>query len=188
AGAQSGQAFVGNIGYIGDRLGINPATGAVDHIVSLRVTEAQQPDPAELEAQQVRVVASLRAVVDLNGPVSGAAYFRGFHGTSVLYTMNRQQPSGITDCACTVFVEHQHPFDADGNAYGTDVRGLAVTPEGDLWIGDKKVLYFMPMLSSGPDAWLTGQPMGLPGHLDGRVLDVFPGVLDYIWAIGLDSK
>jgi len=80
-----------------------------------------------------------------------------------------------------------HPFDAQGNAFGSEVRGLAVTPEGDLWMADKKALYFMPMLSSGPDAWLTGQPIGLPGKLDGSVLDVWPDVNDAIWGIGLDK-
>src|SRR5262249_6645220 len=52
AGGTSGQVFVGNIGYLGDRLEIDPVSGTVEKVVSLAITEAQQQDPAELAAQQ----------------------------------------------------------------------------------------------------------------------------------------
>jgi hypothetical protein len=184
AGGQAGEAFIGNIGMIGDRLKVDPATGAVEAIVGLAVTSAQQSDPAELAAQQQREVAVWHAVVDLNGTFGGTAYFGGFHGTSALHGMARPRPSSV--CGCADYEEHVHPFTAGGNeAYGGDVHALALTPAGDLWIGDRKGLYFLPQGSLGGGADLF-QPIGVPGRPDLPALDVFPGVDDWIYGVAVD--
>ena len=186
AGGAAGQAFVGNIGMIGDRFDIDPATGAVQSIQSLAVTSAQQPDPAELQPQQIREVVALHAVVDLNGTLGGTTYFGGFHGTSALHGMTHPMTTSV--CACASYEEHIHPFSADqSDVYGGDVHGLAITPEGDLWMGDRKAVYFLPQMSIAPDADFF-QPVGVPGRPDGSVIDVFPGTDDFTMGIALDAS
>jgi hypothetical protein len=186
AGGMAGEAFVGNVGYIGDRLRIDPVSGTVEMVEGLAVTSAQQPDPTELTAQQVREVTTLHAVVDLNGPLGGAVWFGGWHGTGVLHGLTRDPATAV--CGCADYEEHVHPFSPDGDVvYGGDVRGLAVTPEGDLWIGDKKALYFLPQGSAGSSADLF-QLIGVPGRPDLTALDVFPGVDDQTSAIALDGQ
>src|SRR5262249_12154553 len=81
-----------------------------------------------------------------------------------------------------------HPFgDSGDSVFGTDVRGLALTPEGDLWMGDRRALYFMPERSAGPMADFF-QPIGIPGRPVNSVIDVFPGVDDFTYGIALDAN
>src|SRR5262249_39085376 len=108
AGGQAGQAFVGNVGFIGGRLQIDPASGALQSLVGLAATSGQQPNPAELPAQQRREVSAIRSVVDLNGPGGGAAYSGGFHGTSTLRGLT--QPRQTATCGCFEYEEHVHPL------------------------------------------------------------------------------
>jgi hypothetical protein len=172
SGATSGQAMVGNIGAIADRLEVNPSNGAVLRIDNLAVTSAQQPNPTELAAQQARVVAVWRSVVDLNGTYSGTSYLGGFHGTYAFH--------GLTgNCGCTpAFEEHMHVI-TDSDVYGGDTRGLAISPMGDLWTGDRDVLACLPQRSMGPytDFFMTYS----------AVIDVWPGVRDEIAGIATDS-
>src|SRR5262249_23864474 len=79
ARGMAGQAFIGNVGFIGDRLEIDPASGAVQLLMSMEVTEVQQSDPTELFEQKKRETSTLHALVDLNGPQSGAVWFGGWH-------------------------------------------------------------------------------------------------------------
>jgi hypothetical protein len=186
AGGQAGEAFVGNIGMLGDRLQIDPSSGAVESVVGLAVTSVQQSDPTELEAQREREVAVWHAVVDLNGTFGGTAYFGGWHGTSALHGMARARDSSV--CGCTDFEEHVHAFSAGGDdVYGGDVHGLALTPAGDLWIGDRKALYFLPQGSRGADTDLF-QTIGVPGRPDLTALDVFPGVDDWTYGLAIDAS
>jgi hypothetical protein len=186
AGGMAGEVFVGHLGMIGDRLQVDPGSGAVQSIQSLAVTEAQQPDPAELGPQQQREVSVLRAVTDLAGPLGGTVYFGGWHGTSALHGMTL--PRGTSVCACADYEEHVHPFgDSGDTVFGTDVRGLALTPEGDLWMGDRRALYFMPERSLGPQTDFF-QSVGIPGRPNGSVIDVFPGVDDFTSGIALDAN
>jgi hypothetical protein len=180
----SGEAFVGHLGMIGDRLQVDPASGAVQMIQSLAVTEAQQPRPEELGPQQQREVSVLRAVMDLAGPLGGTVYFGGWHGTSALHAMTLPRPTSV--CACPDYEEHVHPF-GDDQVFGTDVRGLALTADGDLWMGDRRALYFMPERSVGQDADFF-QPVGVPGRPEGSSIDVFPGVDDFTYGIALDAN
>lgn len=186
AGGTAGEVFVGHLGMIGDRLQVDPASGAVQLVQSLAVTEAQQPDPAELGPQQQREVTVLRAVMDLAGPLGGTVYFGGWHGTSALHAMTLPRSTSV--CACADYEEHVHPFgDSGDSVFGTDVRGLALTPEGDLWMGDRRALYFMPERSLGPQTDFF-QSVGIPGRPEGSTIDVFPGVDDFTYGIALDAN
>ena len=186
AGGTAGEVFVGHLGMIGDRLQVDPASGAVQSIESLAVTAIQQMDPTELGPQQQREVSVLRAVVDLAGPFGGTVYFGGWHGTSALHGMTLPRQTSV--CGCYDYEEHVHPFGDGGDAiFGTDVRGLALTPEGDLWMGDRRALYFMPERSAGPMADFF-QPIGIPGRPVNSVIDVFPGVDDFTYGIALDAN
>src|SRR5262249_54981062 len=150
------------------------------------VTEVQQSDPTELFEQKKRETSTLHALVDLNGPQSGAVWFGGWHGLSALHAMTKERTSGI--CGCVDYEEHVHPFSADGNiVYGGGVHGMALTPAGDLWLGDKSVLYFLPQGSLGPNADLF-VPFAIPGRPDLQTLDVFPGVPDLIHGVALDAQ
>jgi hypothetical protein len=174
AGGMPGQAVIGNIGYIADKLQVDPSTGAVQSVEGYQVTSAQQPNPDELKAQQQRVVATWRAIVDLNGVFNGTAYIGGFHGTSAIHALQG-------GCGCMDFEEHVHPF-FNGNTQtaGGDVRGYALTPQGDVWVGDRDVVALYLARSRGPNANLeeTWQAS----------LDVFPGRKDEVWGLGVDAS
>lgn len=186
AGGLPGQAVIANVGYIADRLDVDPQTGAVRDVVGLQVTATQQPDPTELEAQKVREVATWKVALDLNGTFHGTAYLGGWHGTSCLHGLTQPRTSGLCGTGCYDYQEHVHPFSA-GDVLGGDVHGLAITALGDLWMGDRKALYFMPQRSLGPEADFF-QTIAIPGQPQASYLDVFPGVDDdWIYGVAVDA-
>lgn len=184
AGGMPGQVFVGHLGYIADRLDVDPTNGNVLDIVGMQVTSTQQPDPTELQAQQVREVAEWRVAVDLNGPIYGRAWMGGFHGLSAYSTMTRPATTSLCGPNCTVFEEHIHPFMTVDPA-GRDVRAIAVTPMGDLWVGDADAVWFLPQRSAGAMSDFFQNPQ-IPGQ-SATYLDVFPGVADMVFGIAVDA-
>ncbi len=184
AGGQSGQAVVGNQGLIADRIDVVPATGAVQDIVGLQVTSTQQGDPTELVDQQQRVVSSWKVALDLNGPLGGTAYLGGWHGLSAFHGFMNSATTGICGLNCPNFEEHAHPI-TETNIEGRDIKGIAVTPEGDLWVGDADSLWFIPEGSKGADADFFQNPV-IPGQT-AAYLDVFPGQTDNITSVDLDA-
>jgi hypothetical protein len=175
AGATPGQAIVGNIGAIADRLEVDPTTGAVIRIDNMAVTSAQQPDPTELKEQQQRIVATWRAVADLAGTYNGSAYVGGFHGFSVFHGLDG-------NCGCAPqFEEHRHYITPDGSfIYGDDVRGLSITNMGDVWSGDRDGATFLPQRTLGPggDFWTSFT----------AVVDVWPNTRDEISSVAADAS
>jgi hypothetical protein len=187
AGGNAGQAFVGNIGFTGDRLDVNPSSGAVLDVVGMQVTSTQQSGTEELSAQQAREIASWKTIVDLNGPMNGRAYFGGFHGLSALSGMNAPMASRLCGQGCAQYEEHVHPFTSDGTqVLGRDIRAIALTTAGDLWVGDADSIWFMPQRSAGAGSDFF-QPFGIPGQPSATYLDVFPGVTDDVYGIGADA-
>ncbi len=187
AGGLPGQVVVGNIGYIADRLDVDPSSGAVRSVVGLQVTSTQQSDPTELMAQQQREVASWKVVLDLNGTYNGTAYMGGWHGTSAFHNMGTSRTSGICGQGCGDYEEHIHGFyDGGTQPGGRDVHALAITPEGDLWMGDADVISFVPQRSVGPNADFF-QPVAIPGQPNASSLDVFPNVDDNTFGLALDK-
>ena len=167
-----GQAIVGNIGEIADRLQVNPATGAVIKIDNMQVTMANT-NAAEYPEHLKRVVAVWRSVVDLNGTLKGTAYLGGFHGFYAFH--------GLTaDCGCLAFEEHQH-YITDTAIGGGDVKGLAVTSTGDLYQGDRDFVTFLPQRSKGPNT-------GLFDYDFVWGIDVFPNVRDEVNALAADAS
>ncbi len=187
AGGNSGQAFVGNIGYTGDRLDVDPASGAVRDVVGTQVTATQQSGSEELPEQQKREIASWRTIVDLDAPMNGRAYFGGFHGLSTLNGLNAPMASGLCGANCPAYEEHVHPFSADNTqVLGRDIRAIALTPAHDLWVGDADALWFFPQGSAGPNSDFF-QAFGIPGQPGTNSIDVFAGVDDYIYGVAVDS-
>lgn len=187
AGGMPGEVVVGNIGYIADRMNVDPSTGAVQSVVGLQVTSTQQPNPAELMAQQQREVASWKVIVDLNGTWNGTAYMGGWHGTSCFHNMQTPRSSGICGQGCGDYEEHVHGFFNGGTQPGgRDVRALAITAAGDLWMGDADVISFMAQRSAGPNADFF-QPVAIPGQPNASTLDVFPGVVDNTFGLAIDA-
>ncbi len=189
AGGMAGQVFVGNIGYTGDRLDVNPSTGAVIDVLGMEVTCTQHPcgDPTqqmEEQAQLVREVSSWKAAVDLNGPMAGRAYFGGFHGMSGLSGMTNPTAGGLCGDGCYQYEEHLHPF-SPSDALGRDVRAIAVTAMGDVWVGDADSIWFVPQRSAGANADFFQNP-AIPGQ-SATYLDVFPGVADMVFGIAVDA-
>ena len=188
AGGLPGEVVVGNLGYSVDRMNVDPTTGAVQSVVGVQVTSTQQSDPSELMAQQQREVASWKVVVDLNGTFNGTAYFGGWHGTSALHNIDSSRTSGICGQNCADYEEHIHGFFNGGTQPGgRDVRALAITPEGDLWMGDYEVISFVPQRSVGPDADFF-QTVAIPGQPNASTLDVFPGVDDNTFGLAVDKS
>jgi hypothetical protein len=187
AGGTPGEVVVGNIGFIADRLDVDPATGVVRDVVGLQVTSTQQPNPTELQAQQQREVASWKVALDLNGTFGGTAYMGGWHGTGAFHGMSQSRTSGICGQGCADYEEHVHPFSSDGNdVFGGDVHAVTITPEGDVWLGDRKAIYFLPQRSKGPDTDFFTD-LQIPGET-GAYLQPFPGVTDeWNWAIAVDG-
>ena len=187
AGGSAGQVFVGNIGYTGDRVDVDPATGAVRDVVGMQVTSTQQSGSEELPEQQKREIASWKAIIDPNGPMNGRAYFGGFHGLSALNGMNAPMSSRLCGQGCPAYEQHVHPFSSDGTqVLGRDIRAIALTSAGDLWVGDADSLWFFPQRSAGAGSDFF-QPFGIPGKPGATSLDVFPGVVDYIYGVGVDG-
>jgi hypothetical protein len=172
AGATAGQAIVGNIGAIADRLEVDPTTGTVLRIDNMAV-EPVNVSPAELTAHQQRVVAVWHAVVDLNGAFHGTAYLGGWHGFYAFHGL-------MSDCGCLAFEEHQHYITATAIG-GGDVRGLALTADGDLWAGDRDFVQLLPQRSQGAS-------IGLFDEVFAVGLDVFPGVRDEVTGLGVDAQ
>ncbi len=167
-----GQAIVGNIGEIADRLQVNPSTGAVIKIDNMQVTMANT-NAAEFPEHLKRVVAVWRSVVDLNGTLEGTAYLGGFHGFYAFH--------GLTaDCGCLAFEEHQH-YITDTAIGGGDVKGLAITSTGDLYQGDRDFVTLLPQRSRGATT-------GLFDYDFTWGIDVFPNVRDEVNALAADAS
>jgi hypothetical protein len=187
SGGNAGQAFVGNIGYTGDRIDVDPTSGGVLDVAGMEVTATQQSGSEELPEQQRREIASWKTVVDLQGPMNGRAYFGGFHGLSALDDLNAPMASGLCGDGCSRYEEHVHPFSADKTqVLGRDIRAIALTAAHDLWVGDADSLWFFPQGSAGPSSDFF-QSFGIPGRPGADSIDVFPGVADLIYGVGVDA-
>jgi hypothetical protein len=178
AGATAGQAIVGNIGAIADRLRIDPKTGAVASVENLAITHKTTND-ASLDDHRLRVVATHKIITVLDGAMNGTAYLGGWHGFTALHGLNG-------DCGCqSDFEEHKHYVgcDSSGPQFGCwdgDVWGLAMSPQGDVWAGDRHFVQLLTQRSLGPDTSLT------EGGFVSAV-DVFPGVRDEVHGLAVDS-
>jgi hypothetical protein len=193
AGGMPGEAVIGNLGYIADRLDVDPSSGAVRSVVGLQVTRTQKDDStpagaAELAEQQQRVTSTWKVALDLNGTLGGTAYLGGWHGLSAMHGMSQSRTSGVCGLDCWDFQEHHHPF-LDGNTLtgGRDVRAIAVTPAGDLWMGDADAIWFLAQHSLGDGADFFGAYPSIPGQT-ASYLDVFPGQTDMIFGLALDAS
>jgi hypothetical protein len=181
AGALPGQAIVGDNGGIADLMQVNPQNGNVQSIDNMVVPFFQGD---EYPQHLVRVIAAFRIVADVDGTMNGTAYLGGSHGTTARHGLTG--PGNFPP-----FEEHVH-FQPDGTTnwcdstvppkgcWGGDVRGLALTPEGDLWIGDEHYVAFLPQLSIGPN---TDFFMSF-----GFGMDVIPGVNDEVQALASDGS
>jgi ligand-binding sensor domain-containing protein len=174
AGAMSGEAVIGNVGAIADRMIVSPSSGAVQRIDNMQVTIANIPADKQWEYPEhiKRVVAGRRAIADLNGTYEGTAYIGGFHGYYAYHGLG-------DDCGCLAFEEHQHGF-INVTTGGGDVRGLALSPDGDVWQGDRDMVTLLPQRSRGPRT----------GFFDfdfTATLDVFPDVRDEVWGLAVDG-
>jgi len=144
-------------------------------------------EAAELEAQQQREVTGLEVAIDLNGTFYGTAYFGGWHGLSALHGLMQSRTSGSCGLNCYDFEEHVHPFVNGGvDPAGRDVRAIAITREGDLWVGDADAVWFLAQRSQGPfNDFFTPAPQ-IPGQT-ASYLDVFPGRADQVYGIDTDG-
>ena len=172
AGGMPGEAIVGNIGAIADRLEVNPSTGAIIRLDNMQVTP-QNTNASEYPEHVKRVVAAWRAVVDLNGTFQGTSYIGGFHGFYAFHGMT-------ADCGCLAFEEHQH-YITDTIVGGDDVRALAISPSGDVWQGDRDFVTLLPQRSKGPNTGFFDYDFTVG-------LDVFPNVRDEVWGLAVDSQ
>jgi hypothetical protein len=180
AGATSGQALVGNVGAIGDRLEVDPASGAVIRVDNMLVDPQYVTPPSEIPAQLERVVATHKIVVDLDGTWYGTAYVGGWHGFSAFHGLER-------DCGCVAFEQHLHyqpPSGCDSSpatqgCWDGDVRGLAITSDGDVWAGDRHFVQLLPQRSHGPFSDF------FQGFAD--AIDVWPGTRDEVDGLAVDA-
>ncbi len=150
-GGNAGQAIVGNRGAIADVLTVNPQSGAIVSINNMVVPFSNDPEYPE---HLVRVVAGIRVAVDLDGTWHGTGYVGGTHGFVAWHGLD-------ADCGCEQFQEHQHfipgqefnwcdSTNPPTGCWGGDVKGLALSPEGDVWAGDEHFVALMPQRSLGP--------------------------------------
>ena len=188
AGGAPGEAVVGNIGFIADRLNVDPTSGAVQTVLGLQVTSTQQSDPSELSEQQ-----AARSGVVEGHPRPGRHLQRhGVHGRLARHQRLPQHGHLAHDAAsaapgCADYEEHIHGFFNGGTQPGgRDVRALAITNEGDLWMGDADVISFVPQRSVGANADFF-QPVAIPGQPTASALDVFPGVTDNTYGLAVDG-
>jgi streptogramin lyase len=169
AGAHAGEAVVGNIGAIADRLEVDPSTGAVQRVDNMQVTSANT-SPAELPYHLQRVIGVWKVVVDLNGTLDGTAYLGGLHGFYAFHGLSGS-------CGCLAFEEHQH-YTTQELIGGGDTRALAITPAGDVWAGDRDFVSLLPQRSLGPSTGLFDANFTVG-------LDVFPGVRDEVHGLAV---
>jgi hypothetical protein len=188
AGGNAGQAVVGNVGAIADRLAVDPATGAVVSVENLQVTMANvnAGSSEEYPEHVKRVVATHKVLVDLDGTYQGTAYLGGWHGFEALHGMNG-------DCGCMAFEEHQHFIPGDSlndcdsspisdGCWDGDVWGLTRTTAGDIWAGDRHFVQLLKQRSIGAHAGLfDAQATWL------AAIDVFPGVRDEVHGLAVDD-
>jgi hypothetical protein len=192
AGGVGGQAVIGEQGTIVDRLDVEPSTGAVRSVVGAEVTRTQHSDgtpeeAAELEAQKQREVTSLKVAVDLNGTFYGTAYFGGWHGLSALHGLMQSRTTSSCGLNCGDYEEHVHPFlNGGAETAGRDIRALAITREGDVWVGDADSVWFLAQRSVGPFNDFFSPAPQIPGQAAGY-LDVFPGKTDMVYAMDVDA-
>ncbi len=178
AGATAGQAIVGNIGAIADRLTVDPKSGAVVGIENLAITHKTTP-PDWYDDHMVRVVATHKIITVMNGALNGTAYLGGWHGFTALHGLKGA-------CGCDPdFEEHQHytGCDSSGAQFGCwdgDVWGLAMSPEGDVWAGDRHFVQILQQGSLGPNTKL------MDGKFAGG-FDVFPGLRDEVHGLAVDA-
>jgi hypothetical protein len=186
AGAASGEAIVGNIGAIADRISVDVQSGVVLRIDNMKVTMAQSGSGEELAQHIMRVVATHTIVVDLDGTYDGTAYIGGWHGFEAFHGLDG-------DCGCLAFEEHQHFIPgADRNwcddagaslgCWGGDVRGLAIAPGGDVWAGDRHFVQRLAQRSLGPRTGLFDSGVRFTD-----AIDVFPGVRDEVHGLAVDN-
>lgn len=182
AGATAGQAIVGNVGAIADRLIVDPVSGAILAIDNMAVTpENSMPD--EYPDHLMRVVATVAAVVDVDGTLAGTAYVGGWHGFSAFHGI-------AADCGCMAFEQHLHYLPGpplycdstpgDSSCWDGEVWGLALTPSGDLWAGDRHFAQLLPQRSQGTQ-------VGFFDYGFAAGIDVFPGVRDEIRGLAVDA-
>jgi hypothetical protein len=186
AGAAPGEAIVGNVGAIADRLAIDPASGAVLRVDNMSVSSAQTGGGEELGEHIKRVVATHTIAVDLNGTYDGTAYVGGWHGFEAFHGLDG-------DCGCLAFEEHQHfipgadrnwcdDAGASNGCWGGDVRGLAIAANGDVWAGDRHFLQQLAQRSLGARTGLFDRGVGWT-----TAVDVFPGVRDELHGLAVDD-
>lgn len=178
AGATAGQAIVGNMGAIGDRLTVDPKTGAVQGVENLAITHKTTRDDF-YEDHLVRVVATHKIITVLDGVLNGSAYIGHTHGFSALHGLKG-------DCGCkSDFDEHQHYVgcDSSGGSHGCwdgDVWGLAMSPQGEVWAGDRHFVQLLAQNGVGPNSNIMEQ------HFV-TAFDVFPDLLDEVHGLAVDS-
>src|SRR5262249_50252818 len=177
AGANPGQAIIGNIGAIADRLAVDPKTGVVKGVENLKIP-LKSTTPDSLEDHTVRVVGTHKVISALDGAMNGTAYLGGWHGFYALHGLNG-------DCGCASdFEEHQHYYGCDdsGDEFGCwdgDVWGLAMTPEGDVWAGDRHFVQLLYQKTLGPNTGFMQGPIA--AHVD-----VFPHLRDEVHGLAVD--
>jgi len=177
-GATAGQAIVGNIGAIADRLTVDAKSGAVKTVENMRITLSSTPADF-LEDHTQRVIGTHKVITVMDGNLGGTAYLGGWHGFYAVHGLTGSF-SGKPG-----FEEHQHykGCDSSGEAFGCwdgDVWGLAMSPTGDVWAGDRHFVQLLSQRSIGPDA----------GLMDGQFLthiDVFPGLRDEVHGLAVDA-
>ena len=178
-GATAGQAIVGNMGAIADRLRVDPKSGAVQSVENLAVTTKSTPADL-LDDHKVRVIGTLKVITVLDGAKNGTAYLGGYHGFYALHGLRG-------DCGCASdFEEHQHfvGCDSSGEQYGCfdgENWGLAMNPSGDVWAGDRHFVSLLPQRSLDPNA----------GLMDAKfiaAIDVFPGLRDEVHGLAVDGN
>ncbi len=178
AGATAGQAIVGNIGAIADRVTVDPKSGALVGVENLKITHTTTSD-AFYDDHLVRVVATHKIITVLDGAMNGTAYLGGWHGFTALHGLKG-------DCGCkSDFEEHQHYVGCDDSGaqlgcWDGDVWGLAMSPDGNVWAGDRHFVQLLSQRSVGPNAGLLDG--GFVAHFD-----VFPGLRDEVHGLAVDA-
>jgi len=180
AGGNPGQAIVGNRGAIADALAVDPHSGAILSINNMVVPFSNSP---EYQEHLIRVVAGIRVAVDLDGTFHGTGYIGGTHGFTAYHGLDEA-------CGCEQFQEHQHFMPGPETNYcdstmppfgcwGGDVKGLAISPLGDVWAGDEHFVSLLPQRSLGAFTdFFQSFTVGI---------DVFPAVNDEVSALAVDG-